>query len=138
MDPSVQIALIVATFGFAGPVALSAATHLLQRREKLQDYARQDEVAARVNEVAETAASGLKTTISKIDSIHTLVNSQMTALMESELAVTQRLLPVVRELMGLKAAAGHHPSPEALGEISAIESKIAELKAKISDRFDPS
>ena len=144
MDPSVQIAMIVAAFGFAGPVIMSLVTYWVHRNETLRDYARQDAVAARllvsnerVAETAKTAADGLVVTNSKLDMIHTLVNSQMTAALESELAATQRELAMMREVISLKSAAGHAPNIETLSEIKAIEGKVVELKSRLSDRFDP-
>jgi len=166
MDPTVQVAMIVAVFGFIGPVAMATVTYLVHRAEKKQDYARQDAVAAnaaeaarklsvrqdetaakadtvaasllasneRVAETAKTAADGLAVTNNKLDNIHVLVNSQMTALMEAELLATQRELAMMREVVSLKATAGHAASAEALGEIKATEIKVAELRAKLSDR----
>jgi hypothetical protein len=166
VDPTVQVALIVAIFAFVGPVVMAAVTYLVHRSEKKQDYARQDAVAAnaaeaarklsirqdqtaakadivaesllasneRVAETAKTAADGLVVTNTKLDLIHTLVNSQMTAAMEAELMATQRELAMMREVVSLKTAAGHEPSTEALGEISATEKKVSELRAKLADR----
>jgi len=144
MDPSVQIAMIVAAFGFAGPVIMSLVTYWVHRNETLRDYARQDAVAARllisnerVAETAKTAADGLVVTNAKLDMIHTLVNSQMTAALQAELAATQRELAMMREVISIKSAAGHQPNIDTLSEVKAIEGKVLELKSKLSDRFDP-
>jgi hypothetical protein len=141
VDPSVQIAMIVAVFGFVGPVIMSLVTYWVHRNETLRDYARQDEVAAKLlvsNErVAATAKTASEGTNSKLDMIHTLVNSQMTAALESELAATQRELAMMREVISLKSAAGHAPNIETLSEIKAIEGKVVELTSRLSDRFDP-
>jgi hypothetical protein len=158
VDPTVQVALIVAVFGFIGPVVTAAVTYMVHRAEKRQDYARQDAVAAkaaeaarkadtvaasllasnkRVAETAKTAADGLVVTNNKLDMIHTLVNSQMTAAMDAELRATQRELAMMREVISLKAAAGHEPSAKSLNEIISTENKVKELRAKLADRSSP-
>jgi hypothetical protein len=64
---AVWIALIVAVFGFLGPMLL-----------KRQDYKRQDEVAKRVKEAADLLASSTTVTQEKLEEIHILVNSRLT------------------------------------------------------------
>jgi hypothetical protein len=60
---AVLIALIVAGVGLVGQWLL-----------KRQDFKRQDEVAARVQQVAVTAAE----TVGKLDDVHKIVNQQRT------------------------------------------------------------
>jgi hypothetical protein len=60
---AVLVALIVAGVGLVGQWLL-----------KRQDFRRQDEVAARVQQVAVTAAE----TIGKLDDVHKIVNQQRT------------------------------------------------------------
>lgn len=60
---AVLVAMIVAGVGLAGQWLL-----------KRQDYRRQDEVAARVKQVAITTAE----TVGKLDEVHAIVNQQRT------------------------------------------------------------
>jgi hypothetical protein len=60
---AVLVAMIVAGVGLVGQWLL-----------KRQDYRRQDEVAARVRQVAQTAAE----TVGKLDDVHKIVNQQRT------------------------------------------------------------
>jgi hypothetical protein len=123
------------------PLVLALVTGRQHRRDKEQDYARQDAVAAQAAEAArlllesnEKAAEGVSETNQKLDVIHTLVNSNMTAAMESELGALTRELAMMREVIGLKEAAGRKPTPEALKEIERGRDKIAEVQAMLEDR----
>lgn len=71
----------------------------LRRAEKLEDWKRLDEVAMRARETAvllasETAnrATAERITGRKLDEIHGLVNSNLTAVMDSELTAQKQLL----------------------------------------------
>lgn len=128
---AVIVALIVALGGVFGQ-------WLLRR----QEFKRQDEVAARAEQVAqrllasnERAARSATATNQKLDVIHGLVNSNLTSAMQAELDATIRVLLLMREVVALKRAAGQEPSPEAIGAIKATEAKIEELTVVISDRL---
>jgi len=84
--------------------------------------------------VAEAAAA----TNQKLDVIHTLVNSSMTAAMQSELEATRRLVSGLVEIIDLKKAAGTDPTTEALALVKATNDRIAELSAALSDRLSQS
>jgi len=80
--------------------------------------------------VAETA----KITNVKLDVIHTLVNSSMTAAMQAELDATTRELAMMHEIVELKEAAGRKPLPVAERAITLTEGRIAELEHQLADR----
>jgi hypothetical protein len=80
--------------------------------------------------VAETA----KVTNVKLDVIHTLVNSSMTAAMQAELDATIRELAMMHEIVELKEAAGKKPLPVAERAITLTEGRIAELEHQLADR----
>lgn len=157
---AVLVALIVAFAGVVGPLFLSYLNGRQRRAERAEDYARQDKVAARVevaagkavkvadkaaeaaallvesNAVAaETAASATADTNRRLDQIHTLVNSNMTAAMQAELDRTQEVLVMLREVMALNEAAGRPPSEDARTRIAVTERKVGELSATLNDRL---
>ncbi len=84
----------------------------------------------------ERVANTTAVTNGKLDVIHLLVNSNMTAAMQSEHDAVVRELAMMREVIGLKHAAGHEPSIEALAAIEATEAKITELKIVLSERLN--
>lgn len=73
-------------------------------------------------------------TESKLDEIHTLVNSNMTAALESELSAHKASLALLEETITLKNDLGTAPSRETLKRVQDIKRKIAELEAKLRDR----
>jgi len=152
-------------------VAVSTAVQLVltsraKRKEKDQDYAREDAVAkqaaeaarllverqdamaskaaeaarllavntAAVTETAHVAAESAQRTSDKLDVIHILVNSNMTAAMQAELDATVREAAMIQEVMDLKMAAGTQPAVEALAALESARKKIGELGAALKDR----
>lgn len=126
------IALVVAVIG---PVILSYLNGLQRRKEKEQDYARQDEVAAKVVEAAKKVAKTAKTSDKKLDEIHILVNSNMTAAMQAELDARIGQLLLMKEVIELKKALGKTPLKDALVAVESTEEKITELRTKLADRL---
>ena len=133
------------------------------RAGKKQDYERQDAVAAQAavaaalleerqnaaeekaaeaatlllaaNErVAKQSADAAEVTNGKLNQIHELVNSSLTAQMEEAYAALTQQLVLMREVIALHTAAGRQPSQDALNAIGIIERKVAELGATLSDR----
>jgi hypothetical protein len=94
----------------------------------------QQESIRRTNEVARVAEENARNTSGKLDEIHHLVNSSMTAAMMGELGAVGRELAMMREVVALHKAAGNKPSTEALAAITATEAKLAELQAAVEDR----
>lgn len=122
-----------------GPCILAWLTGRQRSREKHEDWLRQDEVAARVEKVAKDAANNAKvanTTLQSVaadvkivvegnDKIHTLVNSNLTSLMESKLVVLENLV----ELQRATKVSGK--------AISKTEQEITTLRSELSDRVNP-
>jgi len=75
-----------------------------------------------------------KVTTNKLDVIHTLVNSNMTAAMQAELDATNRELAMMLEVIDLKKAAGKEPTIEAIDALAVTRAKISELDAALKDR----
>lgn len=173
MNSSLWIALILGLAGtLVGPYLMAktsdraatrrehvAAEH--RRRDKQQDWDRQDEVASRVEEaaaearevakraqrtadllvesnerVAADAAKANEYVSGQLQQIHTLVNSNMTAAMQAELDARQAQLITLRELVALKQDAGHTPSADVVQTVTQLEMKIAELEANLHDRLE--
>jgi hypothetical protein len=146
---SVLIVLVGAISGCLGPLLLAWLLGRQRRRERAEDYARQDEVAAKVSEVADAtkatavaaeasnvlAVKTAEITNGKLDVIHVLVNSQMTAALQSELDATIRELAMMREVVALHVAADQDPTVGALAAIDATEAKIVELRSVLADRL---
>lgn len=103
---------------------------------------RQDATAAKVAEAArlvkennKAVAAATAETQEQLKVIHGLVNSSMTAAMQSEYGAVQRELAMMQEVIELKRAAGKNPSVDALAAIGATKDKIAELAAALADRL---
>jgi hypothetical protein len=71
----------------------------------------------------------------KLKVIHALVNSNMTAHMQSELEATVRELTMMREVARLHQEAGRAPTEETLSAIDLTQARVAELRAVLGDRF---
>jgi type II secretory pathway pseudopilin PulG len=148
MDNSaVLVALIVAIsstiISIVSPILVSFLQNRTRRQEKAEDYARQDAVAQKAAEAAklllaanERVAANAVQTMSKLDDIHTLVNSNLTTAMRAELDATTRELAVMSELIDLKRASGHEPSVDAMAAIKATKAKVSELSAVLKDRLN--
>lgn len=144
-----------------GPVLLSYLNSKQQRASKQQDYDRLDAVADRAQKVAaaaagraEAASEQVKETATlllaanervaeatheaagKLDAIHALVNSQLTAALQSELNATVRELAVLGELAAMREAMGRPVSPETAAAIRSAAARIVELKANLADRAE--
>jgi hypothetical protein len=167
IDQSVIIAAIVAISSMTAPILLAWMTNRTRHQERMEDYARQDQVAKKAEEVAKQAAvaadllavqqraattqvkqtaellvasneradTNATATNIKLDVIHTLVNSNMTAAMQAEYDATVREAAMMREVVSLKQAAGHDPTIETLAAIEATDKKIADLRAALADRL---
>jgi anion-transporting ArsA/GET3 family ATPase len=80
------------------------------------------------------AATAEKTN-EKLDVIHILVNSNMTAAMQSELDATVREAAMMREVMRLNKSAGQAPTTAATDALAETDKRIAKLRAELHDRL---
>jgi hypothetical protein len=71
----------------------------------------------------------------KLDVIHILVNSNMTAAMQAELDATRRDLASLREVARLNEEAGRSLSDEARQVIEDTQLRISKLDAELRDRL---
>lgn len=155
MDPTIATAIIVligtvamaliSNHQLSRSQAMTAATAQQERidlaaekkADREADWERQDEVANRlvkqqtraadaVEQVAVVAGQTATEQGRKLDQIHTLVNSNMTAAMEDSLAWAQALL--------LQLEKEVNPNVDAVSAIEALKSRIGTLQHDLADR----
>jgi hypothetical protein len=138
MNEGIALALIATV---VSPMVLGWVTNRQRRMEKEQDWERQDEVAKRAVAAthqllasSERVADGTAETNEKLEIIHVLVNSRMTAAMQSELNAIVGELAAKRENISLREAAGEQVTVQALAAIEATERRITELTTNLADR----
>jgi hypothetical protein len=147
------ISLTVAIPAFLGPWIAIRANGRERRKDQAATWAREDEVARQVartadllletqqesirrtDRVAEHVASAASAAEAKLDAIHTLVNSDMTAARQSELDQTRVTLVMLRKVVALDHAAGRKPSAQDVATIEATEARIAALQTILADRL---
>lgn len=133
----------------------------LRREERAEDYARQDlvaerltrrndEVAAKAQQVAiqtqtaaqlllqnnEKVAAATKAANTKLDVIHTLVNSNMTSALQGQLDAHKAQLVTLRELIALRVTMGQSPDDETSAALLALETRVGALAANLRDRIE--
>lgn len=160
MSDTVWIALIAAVAALFGtvisPIIISrnvnkaAAAARREEREhetanRLADYVRQDEVAARAEVAAKQAAevarlllqdnqkvSQVQTAIAtQLGDIHTLVNNNLSQAIINERDARVDQLRALRELVTLQ---GNAVLPETVAAIQSLEAKVVELNSVLTDR----
>jgi hypothetical protein len=138
-SPNVTVALIAACAALGGsilsPILVSAQNEKHRIKQRNEDWARQDQVAA------DLVKSNLKTMEiarnqgAKLEQIHTLVNSNMTLALQNELAAREGQLITLEELVSLKNKKGNKASQVTLQSIEDFKLKISELRAQLEDRL---
>jgi len=170
IDPG-TVALVVAILAFLGTVVNPWLAARAQRAEKVveadlaekakkADWARQDEVAKRVEAAAveikergelliasnaekERMAAERDTHLlgelskldAKADTIHTLVNSEMTAARQELLDGKRLMLVALKKVIVTNRTNGVEPTPEDEKEIEETESSILKLERILADRL---
>lgn len=140
MTESVQLALVVAastlvsaiTVSVIAPMVMSRNVNKSRAEEKRLDWAREDKVAADAAEAARkllesnnriAAATDESTKTLKV--VHTLVNSGLTSSKQATLDANKFSLGLLKD---------RQPSVENTAAVKAMEAKIAELEAELSER----
>ena len=117
---AIFVAVMVAVASTVSPLLLAFLTGKQRREEREAEWARQDQIHAR--DKADQEASNEKIN-GKLEVIHTLVNSNMTAALKAEYDGAVREVMLMREL-GRPA-----------GVIADADAKIAELRSVLEDRL---
>lgn len=169
MDAGVVAIIVIIISAIVSPVVIARVTEQARRKDKQEDWARQDAVAAQAadaallllekqdeiaqaakqaSQKAEAAATRLIETNervgrqnaeaamginSKLDVVHRLVNSNMTAAMQSELDAKKAQRAALRVVIGYKQSAGANVTDDEV-EINVLNVKIATLEATLTDR----
>jgi hypothetical protein len=71
---------------------------------------------------------------SKLNVIHTLVNSTLTAALQAQLDATRRELTLMIELSAMQTEAGHEVSDDRKAAVGALSRKVDELAEAMADR----
>lgn len=141
----VQLALVVAVPTFVAPIVLLVANRWLDRGDKKRQYEREDEVKRQVELVAQKAAERDRSATQdaaeiklQVKAVHTLVNSDKTALIEFNLASLQgQLAALMRlEVLGRKLVPSLEPTPEEVAAANNLRDKIQELKVTLQGRYE--
>lgn len=164
MDDKIVTITVALLVSVVAPLILSHQTNKARHDERLEDYARQDQVAAKAeiaaqilaqrgDEVATQAAEAAKLLLAanervskqnaessrltqgKLSEIHTLVNSSLTTAMQGELSAREALLPLMLEVIRLNTRDGSKPDPAALDSVTRVEKKIDELRSTVDTRL---
>ncbi|HEV8670949.1 MAG TPA: hypothetical protein VGS01_09475 [Candidatus Limnocylindria bacterium] len=151
VDPTIAL-LVAAMITLLTPVLTVLATSWAKSSDRAEDRKDRNAVAEQAaraaqllvesNErIAAKVASASSETNNKIDevkavadTVHTLVNSNMTKEMRARLLATTRDLRSLTEIVRLNRKQGLEPSPEALAEIEATRIDIAEQTLALQDR----
>lgn len=138
MNDTIAVALIVSVIA---PIITGLITSWVHRSEKKQDWQRQDAVAKQAREAAalllinnNRVAAAAEAATEKLDVIHTLVNSNLTTSLRSELNATKLTLQTLKEIMELRKVQGTEPSEEVLRIIQETQTKVNSLQRSLSDR----
>lgn len=133
----VVVALIVGVFGLLN-LSLSGRQ---RRREKREDWARQDAVMAAAKSAVDHAAAmgqanldANERTAEALEEVHGLLNSEKTAGMNRTLLAERAQLLLMRQVAELKAQAGLVVTDEDRGQLVAVEHHIDELAKAIAER----
>ena len=113
------LALVAASAGVIGPAFMVWMQGRNRRVEKEIDYAREDSLEQRTKARDDVQSA-------KLDQIHTLVNSNLTAYMQDTLDARRAYLVLLLSTP--------NPSADAQGFIATTRAKVAELEAQLNDR----
>lgn len=155
MPDAIWIALIgafVAVATVVSPIIVVQQTNKSRRSDKEQEWARLDavaekaevtakKVAAKVEEAADLlrknnklVADSVVETQGQLKQIHTLVNSDKDALLQSNLAALIAQQVALREIITLKRSLNQESDPETAVSMQTVSIRIEEIKAIIADR----
>jgi hypothetical protein len=135
-NQQVFIALVVAVSSTFGPVLIGWVAYFLRQKEKREEYARQDEVARRLESAQKATVAARGVMNNKLDEIHELVNSNMTAALLSERSALNGQLTLMYEIIALRRMSRQEPSKETLLTIEDIKTKLATLTDTLKSRYN--
>jgi hypothetical protein len=129
-----SLGILVLVVGFGSPAILAVVTGRQNRRAQQANWDRQDELEERQNVklgvVKDALVQSTDATNGQLVAIHGLVNSNLTASMQSDLDQTKVSLVALERLLGES-----EPTVDELAAIKATKAKIGELEAQLQDRL---
>lgn len=130
--------LIAAIATISGPIILVQMQNSNRRRERIEDYKRQDEVAERAKKAADELLRATKDAASladgKLSQIHTLVNSNVTTQMQLTLTASEAQLAAMKDAMEQRGEGGHEPIAAMVAALEKLEHSIADQKSALEER----
>jgi hypothetical protein len=133
--------LAAASVAAVAPILSLIVNAKLRHKEKLEDYARQDIVAAQAAQAAALLlAAQAKTTSQnvetqgKLNQIHTLVNSNLTKEMGERLVSLRAQVILSREVIRLNRHNGLEPDEAARSALSNLETAVSSLETALRER----
>lgn len=134
MNPAIWVALIMSVAAICGPLLLARQINKQARATRAEDYRRQDVVAARLEGQNKKALKATQVTHKRLEVIHGLVNSQMTAAKLAELEALESKLVMMRQIAARDKSEKVPVDSQALAAIESTVTRIEELKVEIKDR----
>lgn len=121
---SIVVAIVIAV---VAPILLAMITGRQRRLEKREDWRRQDEVAERLLQ-ATNATNG------KLNTIKTLVDGKLTAVMRNELQARRLSVAMMEKVIQMNEAQGISATKADLTFIENTKIEIEQLGSTIDDR----
>jgi hypothetical protein len=142
-----QVVVLVFIAAVVGPAIIARVIVKSLSEARREDWSRQDQVAARVEavreaviesdaQVARVAAENNAAVSSKLEQIHTLVNSELTASQERALRADRASLQALKEVVALKAERGLDPDPESLVAIEDAQRRVDKLAHELEHKAE--
>lgn len=125
-----EVIIVALIVSLISPAFLAYLTGRQRSEDRKAAWAREDLVAEKVALTAKNLVKTNSVLNTKLDTIHTLVNSNMTAAMQSELSANIAQLALMREMSNLKGDL----SEDSKEAIKLLETKVSELRFTINDR----
>ena len=123
------ISAVLAIFtSITAPIILSMRTERLHRADQERQFAREDHLESLMKQNARNVSA-------KLEQIHTLVNSEMTAARQNELDQTRAMLSVLQRVVAKAYEKGIEPEPEDLQGIKTTRARVSELESILADRL---
>ncbi len=149
----IVVAAVAVFSSITAPLILSHRTERMHREDLLEEYRRQDEVAAQAKAAAATmlAQQTLAAEAARIrdershdllsridvqaDRIHTLVNSDMTAARQDQLDQTEATIVVLERVLRVAGEKGIEPDPADVAALDAAKVQRDTLEQILADRL---
>jgi hypothetical protein len=149
----IVVAVLAVFSSVTAPLILAHRTERMHREDLLEEYERQDEVAAQARaanatmlaqqqlaaEAArlreETSHDLLRRINAQADRIHTLVNSDMTAVRQEELDQAEAMVMVLERVLGVAVSKGVEVEPEDVSALEEARTHRDKLQQVLADRL---